>query len=55
MPMRASVEKKRAQSLNLLDFEILSECCTAMQAVLRKQKRKVPDFQRRKILMKGLS
>ena len=52
-PLERSVEEKGVQSLKLLDYEIVAECCADMQAVLRKQRRKVSDFQQRQILMKG--
>ena len=46
------MEKKGVQFSKLLDCKMVSECFTAMQDVLRKQRRNVSDFQRKWILMK---
>ena len=45
MPMRMNHRGKGVHSPNLMHNEIVDEYCVAIQSVLRKQKRKVSDFQ----------
>ena len=49
------MEKKGCNRPKFLDCDMVDECCSAMWAVLRKERRKVCDFQRRQVLMKELS
>ena len=47
--------KKNVQPPKILDHEVAAECSAGMWAVFHKQRRKVSDFQRKQILIKGPS